>query len=336
MGTQQTRRTLSSAPPSNADYVVKPPYWSAATVKAAALGALSVVALSTALLMYAVWQRLLRWEWLGVFARLVVTGQSAPVRTWTEPVTLPRRQMRMRVLASTLVLVVLACGCASDTATAPPVSTTSAVSTTTAPTSTAPVDTVAASVDQVATTTPTPTPTGPDPNPIRATLADGCPSTVGGHPDFSSTAASWIANPDAAGLADSFVPGKPSAALICRYAALDALTPLANGVTLNAGDLYSSTHLEAQAATALAETLNKIVPWDIGSGCLPTENKARYTAIIFAIAGRTDVDLWLEDWYGCPEVSNGSRDPGLLINGQGDDFLANLDNDSPRAPGRDH
>ena len=243
--------------------------------------------------------------------------------------------MRMRVLASTLVLVVLAGGCTTNTATAPPQSMTAVASTTTPSSSTALADTVAIGGDQVATTT-APTSTGPDPNPIRVTLADGCPSTVGGHPDFSSTAASWIANPDAAGLADSFVPSDPSAVLICRYAALDAVTPHGFGVTLNAGDLYSSTQLEAPVAKALADSLDKIVPWDIASGCLPTENKARYTAITFAIAGRTDVDLWLKDWYGCPEVSNGSRDSGLLINGQGDDFLARLDNAAPRAPQRDH
>lgn len=213
---------------------------------------------------------------------------------------------------------------------------TAVASTTTPSSSTALADTVAIGGDQVATTTTTTTPTGPDPNPIRVTLADGCPSTVGGHPDFSSTAASWIANPDATGLANSFAPGDPSAALICRYAALDALTPHGFSVTLNAGDLYSSTQLEAPAAKALADSLNKIVPSDIASGCLPTENKARYTAITFAIAGRTDVDLWLKDWYGCPEVSNGSRNSGLLINGQGDYFLTKLDNAAPRAPQRDH
>ena len=70
---------LSSAPASNADYVVRPPGWSAATVKAAALGSLSVIVLSTGLLMFAAWQRLLRWEWLGVLTRLVVAGATVVV-----------------------------------------------------------------------------------------------------------------------------------------------------------------------------------------------------------------------------------------------------------------
>jgi hypothetical protein len=67
---------LSSAPSSNADYVVSPPGWSLATVKAAGVGSLSVFVLSTGLLMFAVRHRLLRWEWLGVVARLVVAGAT--------------------------------------------------------------------------------------------------------------------------------------------------------------------------------------------------------------------------------------------------------------------
>jgi hypothetical protein len=81
--------------------------------------------------------------------------------------------------------------------------------------------------------------------------------------------------------------------------------------------------------------LNSIVPSDIGSGCLPTLDQARYTAIVFAIGDHDDVDLWLKDWYGCPEVGNGVRTSGLLINGQGDAFLAELDTLAPRAPGQD-
>jgi hypothetical protein len=195
-------------------------------------------------------------------------------------------------------------------------------------------DAVKTSVDQVATTTPTPTPAGPDPNVIRVTLTEGCPSTIGGHPDFHSTAAGWIANPDGAGLVDSFVPGEPSAALICRYAALDADGNVPDGTTLNGGDLYSSTPVEQAEAITLAKTLNSIVPWDFASGCLPTLDQPRYTAIVFAVPDRSDVDLWLKDWVGCPEVGNGARTSGLLVNGQGDEFLTKLNNLAGRAPGQ--
>ena len=244
-----------------------------------------------------------------------------------------RRQMYMRVLRLTAVLLVIVFGCGENKAVAP-LSTKPATETTSTSTSTTTADVVTTSVDLVATTTPTPTPTGPDPNVIRVTLAEGCPSTVGGHPGFHSTAAGWIANPDGAGLVDSFVPGEPSAALICRYAALESDGNVPDGTNLNGGDLYSSTPVETQDAIALANTLNSIVPWDFGSGCLPPLDQARYTAIVFAIPGRTDVDLWLKDWYGCPEVGNGARDSGLLVNGQGDEFLAKLNSLAGRAPGQ--
>jgi hypothetical protein len=68
------------------------------------------------------------------------------------------------------------------------------------------------------------------------------------------------------------------------------------------------------------------------SACLFAQQSARYTAIVFAVPGRSDVDLWLKDWIGCPEVGNGTRTSGELINGVGDAFLAQLDADAPRAP----
>lgn len=67
---------LSSAPASNADYVMRPPDWSAAAVRGAAFGSLCVIVFSTLLLLFAVWQRLLRWEWLGVVAQLVVAAAT--------------------------------------------------------------------------------------------------------------------------------------------------------------------------------------------------------------------------------------------------------------------
>lgn len=54
-------------------------------------------------------------------------------------------------------------------------------------------------------------------------------------------------------------------------------------------------------------------------------DKARYTAIVFAIPGGGDVDRWLKDWYACPELGHGISTSGLLINGVGSTFLAQLD-----------
>ena len=80
---------------------------------------------------------------IGVLDSRLAIGQSALVRTRREPVTLSRRQMRVRVLGSGLVVVVLSCGCASDATTAPPAPNTPSPSTTTPSTSTASVTTEA-------------------------------------------------------------------------------------------------------------------------------------------------------------------------------------------------
>jgi hypothetical protein len=63
----------------NADYVMRPPDWSAATVRVAAIGSLCVVLATAGLLVFAAWQRLLCWEWLGVMAQLAVVGSVVAV-----------------------------------------------------------------------------------------------------------------------------------------------------------------------------------------------------------------------------------------------------------------
>jgi hypothetical protein len=57
--------------------------------------------------------------------------------------------------------------------------------------------------------------------------------------------------------------------------------------------------------------------------------------IVFEIPGRSDVDVWLKDWNGCPELGNGRRTAGLLINGQGSGVIAELNALAPAAPQRD-
>jgi hypothetical protein len=177
----------------------------------------------------------------------------------------------------------------------------------------------------VATTTTS----NPAADTIRVELADGCPATIIGHHDGSSTAAGWIDNPDLSGLDAEFVPGKPTEALICRYTSVLDTTGVSGA---GGGDLFSGTSLDADAAVALATTINEIVPSAVTSACLFGDQEARYTAIVFAVPGRSDVDLWLKDWIGCPELSNGSRGTGELINGVGNAFLAELDAAAPPAP----
>jgi hypothetical protein len=170
---------------------------------------------------------------------------------------------------------------------------------------------------------------------IRVTISEGCPASVAGHQSTPGTGAEWITNPDTRGLRDQFVPGEPTQALICRYAALDAVTLLPDGRRLQSGSLYTHTTIDQKGAKALAATLNDITPSTVVAMCVPPADKARYTAMVFAIPGRSDVDLWLKDWIECPEVGNGTRSSGELINGVGSAFLARLDTLAPRAPQQD-
>ncbi|MGZ4673383.1 MAG: hypothetical protein ACXV8K_12035 [Ilumatobacteraceae bacterium] len=209
----------------------------------------------------------------------------------------------MRWLAIFGVLIVVGVGCSSGPTVTAPASSADAAITTASPKST-----------------------------IRVELADGCPSTIAGHADDSSTAAIWVANPDSAGLDTTFVPGTPTAALICRYAAQYTATDSTNEPQQVGGDLFTATTLDAAAAAALAESANEIVPSSITSACLFGQQATRYTLIVFAVPGRSDIDTWLKDWIGCPELSNGTRTSGELINGVGRGFLAGLDADAPPAP----
>jgi hypothetical protein len=174
---------------------------------------------------------------------------------------------------------------------------------------------------------------------IRVTIADGCPASLDGHFDEPSTGALWIVNPDSAGLDETFVPGKPTEALICRYASLIPgpflTSPTGPYRVEHGGPLYSATHLDRAAAGTLAATLNNITPTtNTAASCEPIFDFARYTAIVFAVPGRSDVDVWLKDWYDCPEVGNGRRSSGEL-NGSGSGFIAQLDADAPPAPAKD-
>lgn len=165
------------------------------------------------------------------------------------------------------------------------------------------------------------------PHPIRAEVAGGCPRSIADVAEFNSTAALFVTNPTSADLQSTFVPGVPTAALICRYAAAEPVDTAISRSGVGGGALATSRQLSAHEAVTLAAALNAIVPSDITSGCFVGENAARYTAIVFAVPNRADVDVWLKDWIGCPEVSNGVYSSGELINGNGADFTALLDAD---------
>lgn len=187
-----------------------------------------------------------------------------------------------------------------------------------------------ASEATLTTTASTPADTASDA--IRVETADGCPPTVHGHGDNGSTAATWITNPDSQGLSDTFVPDTPTGALICRYTALDTVTTAPDGRQLEGGSLYSSTTLDGSDAQRLAAALNDVAYSSFTAACVPPADKARYTALTFALPERRDVNVWLKDWIECPEVSNGIHTSGQLINGHGSAFLAHLDSVAPPAP----
>jgi hypothetical protein len=69
----------SSAPPDNADYVMRPPQWSTTSVRTAGLVALCAMIAPTLLLVFAVRRRLLRQEWLVVVGQLAGVGAAVAV-----------------------------------------------------------------------------------------------------------------------------------------------------------------------------------------------------------------------------------------------------------------
>ena len=185
-----------------------------------------------------------------------------------------------------------------------------------------------------ATITVTP-PAGPasntESNLTRIDVAAGCPPRVDDHQRVDHRAIG-ISNPDPSGLTDALVPGRPTGALICRYTALRPISQGDNYGPLTGGDLASATALEATAATEFADALNAIDYWSFTPTCEAGEFAPTYTAIVFTIPDRADVDVWL-DWVapGCSELTNGLRTSGLLVNGHGQEFLRLLDDTAPPA-----
>jgi hypothetical protein len=150
-----------------------------------------------------------------------------------------------------------------------------------------------------------PLPTSP---PVKAMLLDvakGCPKTLDG---------STVRN-TGPGLADTFVPGKPTAALVCRYSPA----------------LYRSTHLDAAQAQLLAETIDRTAlgPKVGVESCPMIPANPGGTVIAFSIPGRADVDIWYAD-YGCRSFTNGVRTADETANVTFyDGFMPLLDRLSP-------
>lgn len=153
--------------------------------------------------------------------------------------------------------------------------------------------------------------------PTRIEVNTGCPSTIGVRSSLQGTP---FANPDTTVLADQFVPDAPSGALICRFAGVNFAQTGHGSVGVIGGNLTGSTQIDATAATTLAKTANDVQPAPFAvSGCMPADVGTRYIVIAFTYTGKPDVDLWYID-NTCPNLSNGTKNAGPLVNGYGRQF----------------
>jgi hypothetical protein len=170
---------------------------------------------------------------------------------------------------------------------------------------------------------------------LHADLTNGCPASL----PIRTTSGAWdtfIENSDQTGLADELVPGVPTAVLVCRYTAI--FTPTEGGSYVRGAELSSQSTFGADKARELAALANA-APYTPGvghAGCTVSVNAAdRFTAIVFAEPGRSDINLWYDDTgdnlggrNSCNELSNGRRQATDDLLG----FLETLDAISPRSP----
>jgi hypothetical protein len=163
------------------------------------------------------------------------------------------------------------------------------------------------------------------PAPTRIEVDSGCPTSIANA--ASAELETPFANPDPTGLADSLVPGQPAAAIVCRYGDVGATVSALGSTAYVGGALRRHARLDAGAAVHLANTFNHTVPAPFVSSCTADLDGPAYIAVAFSIPGRSDVDVWYQDYANCPSLSNGVRDAGPLINGYGAEIGNLLDED---------
>ena len=161
------------------------------------------------------------------------------------------------------------------------------------------------------------------PVPTRIEVGSGCPTSIA---NTASAEPTPFVNPDPTGLADTFVPGQPTAAIICRYGDVKRTLSALGSTTYVGGALRRHARLDAEEAVKLANTFNDAVPAPYTSSCTIDPDGPAYTAVAFSIPGRRDVDVWYKDHPSCPSVSNGVRD-AELINPYRADIVNLLDKD---------
>lgn len=166
---------------------------------------------------------------------------------------------------------------------------------------------------------------GETPTATRVEVTSGCPVSIASA--SSVFAASPFANPDPTGLAETLVPGHPRGALICQYDDVEATVSALGSTTYVGGALREHATVDTNDAVRLAGAANVTVAPDYTSTGTPDLNGPQFTVVVFSIPGRSDVDIWSEDYAGSLRLSNGRRTIGQLINGFGADFSRLLDAD---------
>lgn len=172
---------------------------------------------------------------------------------------------------------------------------------------------------------------GDTPTPTRVEVTAGCPISIASA--ASVFAAAPFANPDPTGLADTIVPGHPYGALICQYGDVEATVSALGSTTYVGGALREQATVDTNDAERLASAANATLASDYTSTGTPDRNGPQFTVVALAIPGRSDIDIWYEDYAGSALLSNGRRSINPLINGFGADFSQLLDADLTRGHG---
>ena len=170
---------------------------------------------------------------------------------------------------------------------------------------------------------------GETPTPTRVEVTSGCPVSIASA--ATVFAATPFVNPDPTGLTETLVPGHPHGALICQYDDVEATVSSLGSTTYVGGALREQATVDANDAVRLASAANVAVAPGYTSTGTPDLNGPQFTVVVFSIPGRSDVDIWYEEYAGSLGLSNGRRGISPLINGFGADFSRLLDADlTPR------
>jgi hypothetical protein len=142
--------------------------------------------------------------------------------------------------------------------------------------------------------------------PVRATVSGGCPRRVPVQVVPGVGVSQWFTNTDQPELHERMVPGKPTAALVCRYSELTFAATSTGSIGYSGGTLIGSVTVDAGGARGLAEAANSI-PAAMTHGGLGVNRGPLYTLLVFASPGFEDTDVGIVD-DSHPATTNGYFD----------------------------